>query len=321
MAALHDSTTRNPLIAIVSTHTTRHLRLTLLGLAVQHRRADLVVVSCDNELPEIEAEVRACASAWGQGNVGAGGRLLLVQRPHAGVARLGQVRNNAVRTVLSHAPELARQAGTLLVFFDGDILCPPDGLATHERLASLHAENAKERRELVITHRVDLTPEQTERVRLAAETRERDALQNAAGVTDEQLGALRARARRYRRQSLMRRLGLDRVGLAKPHKPKVLGANFGVSLRAYLAVNGCDERFEGYGQEDDDLTRRLYQLGVRPAIAVDLITNLHLYHPTRAPGEWANSPGVEMLHADAPTRCVLGVDNPKEQGPLRVVEI
>lgn len=305
------------MVAIVSTHTTRHLRLTLLGLVLQTRPADLVVLSCDNESPEIEAEARACALAWSL-------PIMLVQRPHAGVARLGQVRNNAVRAIVQHAREIARHEATLLVFFDGDILCPPDGLATHEHLAALSAASPSRRRELVITHRIDLTPEQTERVQAAAaasEQVESAAVTDAAAITDAQLAALRTRAQRYRRQLFMRRLGLAAVGLAKPHKPKMLGANFGVSLRAYLAVNGCDERFEGYGQEDDDLTRRLYQLGVRPAIAVDVIRNLHLYHPTRAPGDWSSSPAVKMLHADAPTRCVLGVDNPKQQGPLRVADL
>ena len=39
--------------AIVSTHTTRHLRLTLLGLSLQSHRPNYLVVSCDNDAPEI----------------------------------------------------------------------------------------------------------------------------------------------------------------------------------------------------------------------------------------------------------------------------
>lgn len=286
---------KSAVIAIVSTHTTRHLRRTLMGLAHQTRRADAVVVSCDNDSVEIAALVRECAGEFGMG-------ILLVQRAHAGVARLGQVRNNAVRAIVQEGIAGARPE-TVLVFYDGDIIAGSHSLERHAV--------ALERADFVITHRVELTEAQTAAI-------DEDAIRGMrppAAVEVNQLAALGRRERRYMRQLLMRRL-LPR--LAKAHKPKILGSNFSMSLATYLAVNGCDEEFEGYGQEDDDLTRRLYKAGFWPHIAVREIMNYHQWHPTRAPGDWGGTPTVAMLHADRPARAVWGVDRPKAQGAVSV---
>ncbi|HPO93317.1 MAG TPA: galactosyltransferase-related protein [Phycisphaerales bacterium] len=285
-----------PMAAIVSTHTTRHLRLTLLGLSLQSHRPNYLVVSCDNDAPEILQAVRDCARDFHF-------PITLVQRAHAGVARLGQVRNNAVRALQrlnACLPPVSR-----LVFFDGDILTGRRVLELHDALA------ASDTNRLVIAFRRDLTEAQTQAI---TEDQVRAADPESFVTLDPSvLRALRTRDRRYRRQALMRRLHL-----AKAHKPKMLGANFSVSLEAYLAVNGCDERFEGYGQEDDDLSRRLYQHGCTPAIGVAAIPNFHLFHPTRAPASWDSSPTVRLLHSQAPTRCLLGIDNPKPQEALRI---
>ena len=54
------------------------------------------------------------------------------------------------------------------------------------------------------------------------------------------------------------------------------------------------------------------------AIGVAAIPNFHLFHPTRAPTSWDSSPTVRLLHTQAPTRCLLGIDNPKPQEALRI---
>ena len=293
MSSLPD-THRSPLVVIIPTHTTRHLRHTLLGVSCQTRRAELVVVSCDNEGSDLRELVATCADELGL-------NILLVQRPFTGKARSGQVRNNAVRGMIKDRdwPQATR-----LVFFDGDCCPAPEVLATHERLAQAG------RHGLVVGHRFDLTEEQTAKFDETALRAGRWPVQ----VTDEQVVALRSREARYRRQVLLRRFGLT-----KSHKPKVLSANFSVALGTYLAINGFDESYEGYGQEDDDFGRRVYAHGDRPIVGVAALPVFHLYHPTRAPEAWDRSPNARKFLQESRgcAKCAMGVDHPAAQGPLQ----
>jgi GT2 family glycosyltransferase len=272
--------------AIISTHTTRHLRPTLLGVLAQSRRPDSVVVSADSDDPEIAVLVQALATERSF-------PITLVQRPHQGESRSSQVRNNAVRAVVSsqHAP------ADVLWFLDGDCLPAPDCLEQHLR------SYAGSARPVVVAFRVDLTRAQTEAI-----DESRIARGEPLNPTQEQLAALQARERRYRRHLLLRRLGIG-----KPHKPKLLSANFSVRIADFLAVNGFDEEYTGYGQEDDDLGRRLYKIGAAPVLAIIQAMAFHLYHETRAPGEWEASPNAARFARPFSERCVHGVTNPAPQ--------
>jgi GT2 family glycosyltransferase len=281
-----------PLIAIVSTHTTRHLRRVLLGVASQKRRADRVLVSCDGESPELREEAAGEAAKLGLA-------MTLIQRAHAGVSRSGQVRNNAVRALMGDGVS----SDALLVFLDGDICAAPDCFGVHERLA--------ERCEVVLGFRHDLTEQQTETFDEAALREGREPVTLSA----DQRAALTAREKRYARQIFWKRFGFG-----KKHKPKLLSANFAVRLGAFARVNGFDELYEGYGQEDDDLGRRLYAAGYRPALALRAATAYHLWHPTRAPGDWEKSPNAARFLKGGPVRCVQGLANPKPQGAIRRFE-
>jgi hypothetical protein len=45
--------------------------------------------------------------------------------------------------------------------------------------------------------------------------------------------------------------------LGKRKKPKILGGNWAVLRDALYAINGFDERFDGFGKEDSDVRNRL----------------------------------------------------------------
>ena len=277
------------LIAIVCTHTTRHLHRVLLGVASQRRRADRVIVTCDGDSPDLRNAAAGAADSLGL-------PLTLVQRVHAGVARSGQVRNNAARALLSDGVA----GDSLLVFLDGDI-CPDAGcFAAHERLAAAHP--------VVLGFRFDLTPAQTDGFDDAALREGRPPVP----LTPEQQSGVAARQKRYQRQLLLRWFGFG-----KKHKPKLLSANFAVRLSALAHVNGFDELYEGYGQEDDDLGRRLFSAGYKPALGLRDASAYHLWHETRAPGDWENSPNAARFLRGGPARCVQGIANPKPQGAIR----
>lgn len=273
------------LFAILSTHTPRHLAAVLTGVARQSRPADGVVVTCDVESAEIEAVVRDHAAEF------AGG-LGLVQRSHQGQSRSSQVRNNGVRALLPR--DLT--ANDRLVFLDGDCCPSPTCFAEHERLL--------ESGDLVIGFRYDLTQQQTEAFDPDAGRRGREPV----AITGEQHAALRDRERRYRRHAWLRRFGLG-----KPHKPKLLSANFSIRAGTMLAINGFDEEYLGYGGEDDDLGRRVYAAGGRPVIGIGRATVYHLWHPTRAGARWEDAPGIARFKLKTPTRAAFGIDRPYQQ--------
>lgn len=270
------------LYVVVSTHTTRHLARVLVGLAHQRRPADTLVVSTDNDSREIADVVIQHAK----------GPALLVQRPAADQGRSGQTRNNGVRALLTRGGD----PHAIVVFLDGDCVPAPDLLSVYQHLCG--------RRRLALGFRIDLTQSQTDAFDDAALAEGREPVQPTA----EQLELLRRRTARAKRQALLRR-----SGLGKPHKPKLLSANFAACLSDLVAVNGFDEEYQGYGQEDDDLGRRLYRAGCRPVIAISTARVYHLYHPTRAPQDWHASPNAARFLADGPTRCVFGLDRPLPQ--------
>ncbi|MBY0311994.1 MAG: glycosyltransferase [Phycisphaerales bacterium] len=277
---------------ILCTHTPLHLRRCLLGFVAQTRRADSITLSCDVENTEIIRVVEEVARE-------ASLPIRVVQRPHTGKARCSQVRNNAVRDLLTR---IRPDPGARLIFLDGDTVPSPDMVARHESLGGS--------RGLISTFRVNLTEEQTERFSDADLLAGRPPVELLSAQCDE----LKQRHKRYRRQLFWRTLGMG-----KSHKPRLIGGHFSVPLDAYVAVNGCDEAYEGYGQEDDDLARRLHAAGWPSIVAVREIVVYHLFHPTRAPQAWDSAPGVARFRAPAPTRAELGLDRPAPQGPMTII--
>lgn len=278
---------------ILSTHTTQHLRRCLMGFAYQSRRPDSVTLSCDVESEEILELVRSCAGEFDL-------PVMVVQRAHTGQARCSQVRNNGVRALRAHR-EIAGDAR--LIFMDGDTAPGRRTVEMHERYGGV--------KDSVSTYRVNLTREQAAAFDDEAVRENREPI----ALLPEQVEELRARQRRYERQ-----VRWKPVSLVKEHKPRLIGGHFSVACAAYLEVNGCDERYEGYGQEDDDLSRRLFRAGHKPVIAIEEIVVYHLWHPTRAPRAWSEAPGVARFHTRTPTRCERGVEHPMEQGPIRIIE-
>ena len=67
-----------------------------------------------------------------------------------------------------------------------------------------------------------------------------------------------------------------------PTKPRLAGGDFGVWRDDFERVNGFDERFVGWGQEDDDLGLRLRAAGVRLETILGQTHSLHVWHQTDA---------------------------------------
>jgi hypothetical protein len=296
-----------PVHAIIPTHTTRHLRLTLLGLAHQTVAPASVTVTCDNDQNDIRDHLAEVAREFGF-------PITLVRREHQGHERLAQVRNNAVRALVGQAgppllsPEQIEQDPQLL-FLDGDCFLEHRAIERH----AAHAENA----ELVIAFRADTTKAQLETFDEAKARRGEMPIE----IDPQQRRMLENRHQRYERQQRRKTWPLIGPILVKPHKPKLLGGHHSVRLSTFLAVNGHDEEYHTWGTEDDDFCKRIYEAGARSTIAIRDIDCLHLYHPTRNPGDWHNRPNAERFSADHPTSCLHGVKNPMPQSEIEVLTL
>lgn len=244
-----------PCYVYVVTHTTRYLDIVLAGLARQTRRPEHVVVSCDTDDPAVGELIERWAPALNA-------PVSWVRRAHHGVARCSQVRNNAVRYLIN---DLGIRRGRIIQI-DGDILCP-------DQFVERHAASGAERA-LVYPYRINVDEPQSTALDAHAILDGRQAPQPSAA----ELADLARRDRRYRRQLWMRRLRLGPL-----HKPKLLGCNWSAPVEAWVALNGFDEHYQGWGFLDDEFARRAARAGWRCIPACRAIPCFHLFHRTRQP--------------------------------------
>jgi hypothetical protein len=279
---------------IVSTHTTRHLRRTLMGIAAQRARPETVVVSIDNTSVEVRDLCRACSKEFDL-------EIRLAWREWPREVRVGQVRNNGVRALLATRKDRARTIARddWLHFLDGDSAAPADMLETAAAL--------RQGSELLVGGRILLSEEQTE-------TFDEEALIRGKAPVDLEPAQLAEAAARHARY--VRQLRLKPLRLVKMHKPKVLGANHACTADIYRRVDGYDETFLGAWREDDDFGRRVYLAGARACVAVKTVCVLHLWHPLNPQKRenWSELP--DRAKGRSPWLPRAGMSTPRPQDTL-----
>jgi len=197
--------------------------------------------------------------------------------PHDGF-RLARVRNRGA----------ALAAGDTLLFLDGDSVLPPDHVATHL---------AARRPGLAMLGDVVRLPEATSRDLAPSDLATTDLRRLAPSAE------LRRMSRRHRKSVLQN-------WLRHPSKPRLAGGNFAVWREDYSRVNGSDERFLGWGQEDDDLGLRLRGAGVRLSSIIDRTFTYHVWHPSdpSATPRWRDGVNVRyFLRRGRLSRCRRGL--------------
>lgn len=281
------------LFAIFITHTHERIARSVMSMGCQTVLPDGVVVACDGDDEGLRDEVARAAAAIGR-------TVLLVRRTHTGEARPAQTRNNAVRAIWQ---QFGLRDEDRLVFFDGDCMAPCDVLGVHAAALDGH--------EISLGWRVELTEPQT-----AALSDDAILSGRIRAIPDEaQRAEVAKAARTFRRRDRQRAMGMT-----KPHKPQVLGANFAVRASVYRAINGMDETFTGWGMEDDDIGRRVYAMGGTPALRLRGCVVLHQYHPTRSEKAWMENEQAHRIDLPFEVVCEHGLTNPLDQ-PEPVAEV
>jgi len=197
--------------------------------------------------------------------------------------RLAAARNNALR----------QATGDYIISLDCDILLMPEAVMAHTRLAR--------RGWFLAANRACVGQLETEEaLPQAMHPRLLEVLWE-----DADRSHLRRTHRQFQRNALLRRLGL-----ARRHKPKILGCHFSIFREDIERVNGFDEAYVGWGFEDDDFAMRLHKAGVRGRSLILAARALHLWHPPsnpRAAGSAASPNLAYFRRRDVPAFCVQGL--------------
>lgn len=192
--------------------------------------------------------------------------------------RLGASRNKSV----------AAATGQYIIELDGDVFIHPRLIEDHLALAARGC--------YVKGVRVNLNKELTEDICLARRPRPIGLL--TRGIETKRLNTLRVPA--------VSRLLADRY---RRHRSSALGCNMSFWRDDFLAINGYDEFYEGWGGEDWDLGNRLQRNGVRKRYLKFSGAVFHLWHPDKYMyNKDRNFDHLGRPESETPVRCVDGVD-------------
>ena len=195
--------------------------------------------------------------------------------------RLAAVRNRAA----------AATEQPYLIFLDGDCLVRPDYVKGHAQLA--------EPGHFVHGSRVRLDPGLSW-----------TAIEHGPGIgrwsAVRWLGEwFRGRVDRF---APLLRVPLGPLRRVSPRRWRgVKGCNLALWRSDFMAVNGFDEGFQGWGFEDNDLVVRLIRNGVRRKEGRYAVPVLHLWHELRPPDPASRKRFEHRLRSDA-VRAERGID-------------
>lgn len=271
-APAHATAARDVALIVNTYQKPRHLALVLASIAAQTGVDGRfeVIVSDDGSTDDTARLVHDFAAR-------ASFPVRLTSTPHDGF-RLARTRNAGARLT----------ASDYLLFLDGDCVLPRDHVAAY-------LDRRRPGRAL-LGYCARLPRDTSER--LDPET---------IHATD--LPALAPRAERRLLAARFRKAWWHRL-IRHPSKPRLAGGNCGMWRRDFERVNGCDERFVGWGQEDDDLGLRLRAAGVRLESILDRTWSLHVWHPVDATAtpRWRDGANVSyFLRRGRLTACRHGL--------------
>lgn len=94
------------------------------------------------------------------------------------------------------------------------------------------------------------------------------------------------------------------------------GCNISCWRRDFIAVNGYDEAFDGWGWEDNDFVRRLRTIGIACRQALGCCVLFHLDHPASR-GVSPNQALMERRRTEGAARAPVGYEGTAERGEVR----
>ena len=245
------------------------LDLVLLSVRLQSRLPDEVIVADDGSRPDT--------------------RQLLLEhaRDFPVPLRHSWQEDAGFRAARSRNRAIAAATGEYIILIDGDMVLHPDFIADHLWAA--------EHGSFVQGMRVLTWPEASTKLLQQRRVRLRPF---EPGIR---------RRRHTVRSRLLARLALTTT--RGRNRKGIKTCNQGWWRSDLVAVNGFDERFEGWGREDDDLAARAFQAGIdrRSLRFAGLATHLH-HNERHQDGESANDAHLADNLARGISRAEAGLD-------------
>jgi len=276
--------------AIIPVYNHSHLlKKTLLALSYQSYQPDELVISDDGSSEDILSLLQEFLPKFQM-------KIKYVRQEKNGY-RAARCRNNGARVA----------TGECFIFIDQDVILTPN-------FTQKFIKRIKKNR-FCVSYAVRLTGQQTEMIDEAMiKSGDYSSL-----LTQNQISKLVKQHRKERLYSFLRQLHLRAIG------PKFRGGTAVVFKADFLKVNGYDEKFQGWGNEDDNLGRRLYKAGIFGEFPFYDEFPLHLYHlPFHADRVRVNktySKQQMKIIRKGIYRCQFGLDNPLDDEALMVMNL
>jgi GT2 family glycosyltransferase len=265
------------------------LKKCLLSLNSQSYLPDEVIVTDDGSEEDILSVLNSLSGKLKY-------KLKYVRQENKGF-RAAKARNNGVRLA----------ENDLLVFYDQDIIGTENYLKTFVD----HAEESK----FIVSYPIRLTKDQSELI-----TESTIATSTYLPILQsKQIFKIKKQFIKDCFEYFKKNIGLSKRG------PKLRSGVFAVHKSNYTKVNGFDEMFEGWGNEDDDLGNRLYSAGINGYNPFWNEYPIHLYHESNSRnGKRINKEYYKVQKKKIENglfECEYGLNNQKDNDELKVVEI
>ena len=276
---------------IISVYNRVHfLKRSLLGLSNQDDVVDELIVSDDGSTEDVFGTIKQVADRLDC-------QIKYVRQSDQGF-RLAKCKNNGIREA----------SGDFLIFIDQDLVYTPKYIHTFV--------NNKKRGIFLVAFPVRLTQEQTESL-----NDEMIIAQNYSTLLTQK------QVKRFHKQFYKDTFEyyLKKVFKAKGYKPKLRGGVFGAYKDDLIKVDGFDENYIGWGNEDDDLGHRLYQSGVSGKNVFFNQFPIHFYHtPFHDNGKRVNSDYYKRRISEIRSgeyKAINGISNPLGNEKIEVIQI
>lgn len=262
-----------------------HLLKCLTSLTNQSLLPDEVILTDDGSSEDIKQIISSKISEYKF-------KIIFCQQADLGF-RLSRCKNNGIRVA----------SNDLVLFLDQDIITSRNYLEVLS--LSLKPNN------FVVSLPVRSNPKQFEALTI-------NKIQSYAYqdiVTKKQFKKL---AKQYRKELLyyiLNKLHLRKNGV------KIRGGCFGIYRKNLLKINGFDENFTFWGNEDDDLGKRLSNIGIKGYYPFKKEYSIHLYHPENHDGTRKNKDYYNQnksKYLSGYYFCEFGINNPKDKDKVEV---
>ena len=169
--------------------------------------------------------------------------------------RLARSRNNGARTA----------TGELLIFLDQDVIMPDDFI---EKIY-----NARKKKRIVFSRGVLSYERQKEKIQMDL-NQGKNFSKIYKFVTSRQKSEIKKFVKRDILYRVLYKLKLRTRGA------KIVGLIFALYKEDYIAINGFDDNYKGWGKEDDDFGNRFFKYGGETYPILFEKFPIHMYHPS-----------------------------------------